>query len=91
MRNERSFRPEHPWNERSVQPTGPWNERSFRPNPCGTGRHGLQALGIRPSAEDLPETLESRIRVVLLKKQPAYAKVAKWFDETTKASDVVPV
>lgn len=45
---------------------------------------------LRPEAGDLSEGLDGRVRVVLVTKAPAYARVAEWFGERVKAEAVAP-
>jgi len=45
---------------------------------------------LRPTAADYPETVEERVKLVLLKKTPGYARFSQWFDKTYKAEELVP-
>jgi hypothetical protein len=45
---------------------------------------------LRPQGEDYPETIDTRIRLVLLNKLPAYARFTQWFDKAADCSTLVP-
>lgn len=52
--------------------------------------HGVLRSLLRPGPGELPEGLEGRVRVVMVGKAPAYARVADWFGARVKADSVAP-
>lgn len=45
---------------------------------------------LRPGESDFPTGLRGRIKLFAIAKLPTYARLAKWFDEKHKASELVP-
>jgi hypothetical protein len=45
---------------------------------------------LEPEGDDLPETLEARIRVAMFKKAPAYARFAAWYGARNKVDSIQP-
>lgn len=52
--------------------------------------YGVMRKTLRPTQDEYPETVEERIKLVLLKKIPGYARFSQWFDKTYKADELVP-
>lgn len=51
---------------------------------------GVLRRDFQPQGEDLPETLERRVRVTLFKKAPAYARFAEWYGKRNKIEELQP-
>ncbi len=51
---------------------------------------GVMRTTLRPTSDDYPETVEERIKLVLLKKIPGFMRFSQWFDKTYKADSLVP-